>query len=85
MKLFKTDNMKNLTLAALFQSFGDYFNIYDMNNLFIKVLQYKQAQIGNFATGVGVSQILGGKFTKNFIEKTSLKTTVSFSNATWCS
>jgi len=84
LKLFKTDNMKNLTLAALFQSFGDYFNIYDMNNLFmIKVLQYKQAQIGNFATGVGVSQILGGKFTKNFIEKTSLTTTVLFSNATW--
>jgi len=84
LKLFKTENMKNLTLAALFQSFGDYFNIYDMNNLFmIQVLKYNQAQIGNFATGVGISQMLGGRFTKSFIEKTSLKTTVLFSNAIW--
>merc|ERR1712224_1183666 len=38
---------------------------------------------GNFATGVGVSQILGGSFTKAFIEKAGLKNTVSFSNAAW--
>jgi len=74
LKLFKTENMKNLTLAALFQSFGDYFNIYDMNNLFmIQVLKYNQAQIGNFATGVGISQMLGGRFTKSFIEKNILE------------
>merc|ERR1711879_646346 len=66
------------------QSFGDYVNIYDINNLFmIKVLNYGPSQIGNFATAVGVTQILGGKTSAEIIRRTGLKFSTGLSNFMW--
>jgi len=84
LKLFKDKTVKWLTLTNLFQSFGDYMNVYDINNLFMmKVLNYKDAQIGNFATTVGLTQIAGGKFTSRMIKAIGLSSTITFSNAVW--
>lgn len=84
LKLFKDKTVKWLTLANLFQSFGDYMNMYDINNLFmIKVLNYQDAQIGNFATTVGLTQIAGGWFTSALIKAISLKPSTLFSNVVW--
>eukprot|EP00413_Alexandrium_margalefii_P026032 CAMPEP_0204567334 /NCGR_PEP_ID=MMETSP0661-20131031/36543_1 /ASSEMBLY_ACC=CAM_ASM_000606 /TAXON_ID=109239 /ORGANISM="Alexandrium margalefi, Strain AMGDE01CS-322" /LENGTH=428 /DNA_ID=CAMNT_0051575241 /DNA_START=36 /DNA_END=1322 /DNA_ORIENTATION=+ len=83
-KLFQTGMLSKLTITGALQSFGDYVNIYDINNLFmIKVLGYGQAQIGNFATTVGVSQILGGMGSAMVIKSIGLKTTTLFSNIMW--
>jgi len=84
LKLFKTKCLGQLTVTAALQSFGDYVNIYDINNLYmIKVLGYGQSQIGNFATTVGASQIIGGKACAALIKSTSLKTTTLISNLMW--
>merc|ERR1719316_80460 len=69
LKLYQTKTMGWLTTCKALQSFGDYVNIYDINNLFmIKVLGYGQGEIGNFATTVGITQILGGKVTARCIK-----------------
>merc|ERR1712183_82610 len=82
LKLFKEKTLGWLTITGGLQSFGDYVNIYDINNLYmIKVLQYGPPQIGNFATMVGATQILGGKVSAQIIKRTSLKATTAFSNA----
>lgn len=84
LKLFKTHTLKWLVSTTALQSFGDYVNIYDINNLFMmKVLNYGPSEIGNFATTVGVSQILGGKVTSNLIKQIGLKQTALLSNAMW--
>eukprot|EP00404_Azadinium_spinosum_P034231 CAMPEP_0180645278 /NCGR_PEP_ID=MMETSP1037_2-20121125/48895_1 /TAXON_ID=632150 /ORGANISM="Azadinium spinosum, Strain 3D9" /LENGTH=388 /DNA_ID=CAMNT_0022669107 /DNA_START=37 /DNA_END=1203 /DNA_ORIENTATION=+ len=84
LKLFKTKTLGLLTSTAALQSFGDYLNVYDINNLFmIKVLGYEQGQIGNFATTAGASQVLGGKACAMIIKATSLKTATVFSNIMW--
>jgi MFS family permease len=84
LKLFQERTLGWLTISGGLQSFGDYVNIYDINNLFmIKVLQYEPPQIGNFATTVGLTQILGGKASAEIIKKTSLKTSCLFSNLMW--
>merc|ERR1740117_1848914 len=84
LKLFKDRTLGWLAVATGLQSFGDYVNIYDINNLFmIKVLGYDQGKIGNFATTVGVTQILGGKITGTLVKSIGLKNTQVFSNAMW--
>jgi predicted MFS family arabinose efflux permease len=84
LKLFKQQTLGWLAVCTGLQSFGDYVNIYDINNLFmIKVLGYDQGKIGNFATTVGVTQILGGKITKRIIESFGLRKSTLFSNALW--
>jgi len=84
LKLFKEKTLKWLTITNLLQSFGDYMNIYDINNLYmIKVLQYRDAQIGNFATTVGLTQIAGGMFTSKLIKTIGLSPTLLFSNMVW--
>lgn len=84
LKLFKDKTLGWLAITTGLQSFGDYVNIYDINNLFmIKVLGYDQGKIGNFATTVGVTQILGGRATKKIIEKTDLKTNTILANSLW--
>jgi len=84
LKLFKERTLGWLTITGALQSFGDYVNIYDINNLFmIKVLGYGQAEIGTFATTVGVTQILGGASSSKIIKATSLKTATTFSNFRW--
>lgn len=84
LKLFQTKMLGLLTTTTALQSFGDYVNIYDINNLFmIKVLGYGQSQIGNFATAVGVTQILGGAISSRIIKAFSLKTSAVFSNVMW--
>jgi predicted MFS family arabinose efflux permease len=84
LKLFKTKTLSLLTCTAALQSFGDYVNIYDINNLFmIKVLGYGQSQIGNFATTVGLTQIMGGKLNGQMIKNIGLKPTTLISNLMW--
>lgn len=83
-KLFKDKTLSMLAVCTGLQSFGDYVNIYDINNLFmIKVLGYDQGKIGNFATMVGVTQILGGDVAKKTIAKLGLKKATLFANAMW--
>jgi len=84
LKLFKDKTLGWLAVTTGLQSFGDYVNIYDINNLFmIKVLGYDQGKIGNFATTVGVTQILGGKITGTLVKSIGLKNSQVFSNALW--
>merc|ERR1740117_1589956 len=84
LKLFKDRTLGWLAVTTGLQSFGDYVNIYDINNLFmIKVLGYDQGKIGNFATTVGVTQILGGMATKKVIKSAGLRQATTFANALW--
>merc|ERR1719221_1759349 len=83
-KLFKERTLSWLSLTSLLQSWGDYVNIYDINNLFmIKVLGYGQAEIGRFATMVGLTQIAGGKVSANMIKNFGLQNTTLLSNIMW--
>mmetsp|Transcript_107256 Transcript_107256/g.313627 ORF Transcript_107256/g.313627 Transcript_107256/m.313627 type:complete len:425 (+) Transcript_107256:59-1333(+) len=90
LKLFKNKTLTLLAGATALQSFGDYVNIYDINNLFmIKTLGYGPSQIGNFATMVGVTQIAGGRVTAGVIEQLkkmkvpALKVAALFANVMW--
>jgi len=84
LKLFKDRTTGLLAGAGALQSFGDYVNIYDINNLFmIKVLGYGPSQIGNFATTVGITQSVGGKVSKEIIQRVGLKPFTLFSNMMW--
>merc|ERR1712176_81233 len=82
--LFKERTLGWLTSVAALQSFGDYVNIYDINNLFmIKVLGYEPRQIGNFAMTVGLTQIAGGKATGELVKRLGLKAHVLIANLMW--
>eukprot|EP00929_Paragymnodinium_shiwhaense_P070610 TRINITY_DN35758_c0_g1_i1.p1 TRINITY_DN35758_c0_g1~~TRINITY_DN35758_c0_g1_i1.p1 ORF type:complete len:427 (+),score=100.76 TRINITY_DN35758_c0_g1_i1:61-1341(+) len=84
LKLFKTHTLKWLVSTTALQSFGDYVNMYDINNLFMmKVLQYGPSQIGNFATTVGLTQIVGGKVSAQLIKALGLKKATLISNMLW--
>lgn len=66
------------------QSFGDYPNIYDFNFLYLKsVFGYGQQQVGQFATAVGVSQILGGEATGAVIKKVGQTRATLIGNLSW--
>jgi DHA1 family tetracycline resistance protein-like MFS transporter len=83
-KLFQDKTLGWLTITGGLQSFGDYVNIYDINNLFmIKVLGYGPPQIGNFAMTVGLTQIMGGNISGKVIKALGLKSTLLFSNFMW--
>lgn len=82
--LFKDKTLAMLAGVAMFQSFGDYVNVYDINNLYmIKVLGYDPPQIGNFAMSVGLSQIAGGWATGKIVKSIGLKSHVLFANLAW--
>lgn len=84
LKLFKTKRLGWLVTTSALQSFGDYVNIYDINNLFMmKVLGYGPREIGTFATTVGMTQILGGHVSSRMIKVLGLKPAVVFSNMMW--
>jgi MFS family permease len=84
LKLFKDQRLGKLAVTTGLQSFGDYVNIYDINNLFmIKVLGYDQGKIGNFATTVGLTQIGGGMVTKKIIAQIGLQSSTLFANSLW--
>lgn len=84
MKLLKTPRLQWLTLTKSLQSFGDYVNVYDINNLFMmKVLGYGQGQIGNFATAVGLSQIAGGAVSARMIKAIGLNSSTLTMNLLW--
>lgn len=84
MKLLKTPRLQWLTLTKSLQSFGDYVNVYDINNLFMmKVLGYGQSQIGNFATAVGLSQIAGGAVSARMIKAMGLNSSTLTMNLLW--
>jgi len=84
MALLKDRTLSWLGVVAALQSFGDYVNIYDINNLFmIKTLGYQASQIGNFAMSVGLSQIAGGKLTGRIVKRVGLKGHVAIANLCW--
>lgn len=84
LKLFKNKTLGMLAACAALQSFGDYVNIYDINNLFmIKVLGYDQPQIGRFAMTVGMTQIAGGKISTEVVKQAGLNVAALFGNAMW--
>jgi len=84
LKLFKEKTLTMLSCATALQSFGDYVNIYDINNLFMmKVLNYGPSQIGNFAMTVGLTQTAGGFVSKEVIKKVGLKQFTLFANLMW--
>lgn len=83
-KLFKERTLKWLTITAGLQSFGDYVNIYDINNLFmIQVLKYQGEQIGKFAMTVGLTQIVGGKATATLTQKVGMFDATLYGNLFW--
>lgn len=84
LSLFRERTLGMLGITTALQSFGDYVNIYDINNLFMmKTLNYGASEIGNFAMVVGVSQIVGGKVTQLLVRSTSLKQAALFANIMW--
>ncbi|CAK0802967.1 unnamed protein product [Prorocentrum cordatum] len=84
MALLKDKTLAMLAGVAMLQSFGDYVNVYDINNLYmIKVLGYDPPQIGNFAMSVGLSQIAGGWATGKLVKGIGLKSHVLFANLAW--
>merc|ERR1712060_102559 len=82
--LFKDKTLAMLAGVAMFQSFGDYVNVYDINNLYmIKVLGYDPPKIGNLAMTVGLSQIAGGWATGKIVKGIGLKSHVFVANLAW--
>lgn len=76
--------MSKLAIVTILQSFGDYFNIYDINNLFmIKNLGFGQPEIGKFATTVGLTQIAGGQISKEVTRTQGLDRAALFANTMW--
>lgn len=72
-KLFQTSPMRTLSATIGLSSFAEYANIYDINFLFLKtVMGWGQEQVGKFAASFGVTQILGGLFSKKIIESVGL-------------
>jgi Na+/melibiose symporter-like transporter len=82
--LLKDKTLAMLAGVAMLQSFGDYVNIYDINNLYmIKVLGYDPPQIGNVAMTVGLSQIAGGLATSKIVKGIGLKSHFLLANLAW--
>eukprot|EP00929_Paragymnodinium_shiwhaense_P031786 TRINITY_DN17738_c0_g1_i2.p1 TRINITY_DN17738_c0_g1~~TRINITY_DN17738_c0_g1_i2.p1 ORF type:complete len:422 (+),score=109.58 TRINITY_DN17738_c0_g1_i2:81-1346(+) len=81
LKLFKSKVLARLTITQALQSFGDYANIYDINNLYFKgTLDYSPVQVGNYAMSYGITQILGGKLGQFQIKHLGQKTHTLVSN-----
>lgn len=84
LKLFQNKVMGVLATTIGLQSFGDYVNIYDINFLYLKTqLGYGQSEVGNFATAVGISQILGGDTMTRIIRNFGQRSATLFSNISW--
>mmetsp|Transcript_50473 Transcript_50473/g.156217 ORF Transcript_50473/g.156217 Transcript_50473/m.156217 type:complete len:499 (+) Transcript_50473:122-1618(+) len=84
LKLFQGKMTSRLAATIGLQSFGDYVNIYDINFLYMKtVLGYGQAEVGNFATAVGVTQIVNGELMRRMIRGVGQKTATLASNLVW--
>lgn len=83
--LFQRGRVMSALAAAIgLQSFGDYVNIYDINFLYMKsVLGYGQAEVGNFATAVGLSQIGGGKAMEKMLTIAGQKSATLAANIMW--
>lgn len=68
LRLFRNKTMSTLALSVGCGSMAEYGNIYDINFLFLKtVLGYGQEEVGRFAAFFGLTQILGGRLTKQII------------------
>lgn len=86
LKLFQGKMLSTLSLTVGLQSFGDYFNIYDINYLYLKtVFDVGQTEIGQYASCVGVTQFLCGPFMSNAIAKLGQKPATLLANVMWAS
>jgi len=75
LNLFRTKTLASLTATLGLQSFGDYANIYDINNLYLKSeMDYGQQQVGTFAMSYGFTQIAGGLIGQTTIKSFGQKT-----------
>merc|ERR1712151_302625 len=85
LSLFRRGGSMAATAGTIaLQSFGDYPNLLDFNFVYLKsVLGYGQREVGNFATAVGVTQILGGEATKKLIEFAGQSRATLLCNASW--
>lgn len=84
LKLFQGKTTSVLAATIGLQSFGDYVNIYDINFLYLKtVFGYGQAQVGTFATAVGLSQIVNGQVMRALIKQLGLTKSTLVSNMMW--
>lgn len=90
LKLFQNKTLAWLAVATALQSFGDWVNILDLNNLFlIKILNYGPQELGHFATAWGLSTVAGGKVTLlslkglHKLNYSALKVSTFFSNSMW--
>eukprot|EP00421_Protoceratium_reticulatum_P050941 CAMPEP_0168455404 /NCGR_PEP_ID=MMETSP0228-20121227/50732_1 /TAXON_ID=133427 /ORGANISM="Protoceratium reticulatum, Strain CCCM 535 (=CCMP 1889)" /LENGTH=495 /DNA_ID=CAMNT_0008470247 /DNA_START=83 /DNA_END=1570 /DNA_ORIENTATION=- len=84
LKLFRQKMTARLAATIGMQSFGDYLNIYDINFLYMKtVMGYGQAEVGNFATAVGVSQIASGVIMQKLLRSSGQKVATLAGNAIW--
>jgi len=76
--------MPTLTLTVGLQSFGDYFNIYDINFLYLKtVFDVGVSEIGRYASCVGITQFFCGYFMPVAIGKYGQKRATLMANAMW--
>merc|ERR1712137_967628 len=81
LKLFQNKILSRMTLATGLLSFGDYANIYDINNLYFRgVMDYQPAQVGNYAMSYGLTQVIGGKVGQLQIKHFGQKTHTLLSN-----
>lgn len=83
-KLFHNNAMSSLMATIGFGSMGEYANIYDINFLYLKTaLGYGQDEVGKFASGFGVTQILNGQIAKPLISQLGQETWTMIGNAAY--
>lgn len=84
-KLFKTRTLSTLITTLALQSFGDYWNIYDLNYLYLKTVipNFGQQQVGNFASACGSTMFLCGYIMKNAIQVLGQKSATLMGNSTY--
>mmetsp|Transcript_54996 Transcript_54996/g.159199 ORF Transcript_54996/g.159199 Transcript_54996/m.159199 type:complete len:422 (-) Transcript_54996:73-1338(-) len=82
--LFREKMTATLATTIGLQSFGDIINLLDINFLYLqKVMSFEQAEVGNFATMVGVSQVVNGELMKRFGSQVPRKLLTAAANGLW--
>eukprot|EP00405_Crypthecodinium_cohnii_P021280 CAMPEP_0206470366 /NCGR_PEP_ID=MMETSP0324_2-20121206/30886_1 /ASSEMBLY_ACC=CAM_ASM_000836 /TAXON_ID=2866 /ORGANISM="Crypthecodinium cohnii, Strain Seligo" /LENGTH=413 /DNA_ID=CAMNT_0053944409 /DNA_START=108 /DNA_END=1349 /DNA_ORIENTATION=+ len=84
LNLFKDKTTAALATTIGLQSFGDTFNVNDINFLYLKsVLGYGQSQVGTFSTAMGFSQIVNARLMKQMSQALGGAKATLLSNISW--
>lgn len=83
-ELFRGKVMSSLAGIVGLQSCGDYINFLDVSFLNLKSnLGYGPSELSNFATAIGVSQIVGGKAMEILLKVAGQRSATFVSNTMW--